>query len=116
MQIVCTIEQLYDKATNAVQMNGRMGEWVRASVGVRRGCLLSPTAFNIFLKRMMYNALKEHDGKVCIGGFNITFTGLGLADNIDDVAEEEQELQVLLKVSTKPAQGIRWRSVLRRQY
>ena len=46
--LVRTIEQLYDKATSAVQMNGSIGEWFRTTVGERQGCLLSPTLFNIF--------------------------------------------------------------------
>ena len=46
--LVRTIEQLYDKATSAVQMNGSIGKWFRTTVGVRQGCLLSPTLFNIF--------------------------------------------------------------------
>ena len=33
--LVCTIEQLYGKATSAVQMNGSIGEWFRTTVGVR---------------------------------------------------------------------------------
>ena len=61
----------------------------------------------------MSDALEEHDGKVSIGGRNIT--NLRFADDIDALAEEEQELETLVeKVSTKPAQGIRWRSVQRR--
>ena len=40
-----TTEKLYDKATSAVQMNGSMGEWFRTAVGVRQGCLQSPTLF-----------------------------------------------------------------------
>ena len=59
-------------ATSAVQMNGRIGEWLRKTVGVRQGCLLSPTLFNIFLNWIMSDALEEHDGKVSIGGRNIT--------------------------------------------
>ena len=66
--LVRTIEQLYDKATSAVQMNGSIGEWLRTTVGVRQGCLVSPTLFNIFLERIMSDALEEHDGKVSIGG------------------------------------------------
>ena len=58
------IEQLYDKATSAVKMNGSIGKWVRTTVGVRQGCLLSPTLFNIFFERIMFDALEEHDGKV----------------------------------------------------
>ena len=47
-----TIEQLNDKATSAVQMNGSIGEWFRTTVGERQGCPLSPTCCNIFLERM----------------------------------------------------------------
>ena len=69
--LVCTIKQLYDKATSAVQMNGSIGEWFRTAVGVRQGCLLPPTLFNIFLERIMSDALEEHDRKVIIGAKNI---------------------------------------------
>ena len=93
--VVRTIEQLYDKATSAVQMNGSTGEWFRTTVGVRQGCLLSPTLFNIFLERIMSDALEENDGKVSIGGRNIT--NLRFADDIDALAEEEQELEALVE-------------------
>ena len=92
--LVRTIEQLYDKATSAVQMTGSIGEWFRTTVGVRQGCLLSPTLFSIFLERIMSDALEEHDGKVSIGGRNIT--NLRFSDDIDALAEEEQELEALL--------------------
>ena len=39
----------------------------------------------------MSDALEEHDGKVCIGGRNIT--NLRFADDKDALAEEEQELE-----------------------
>ena len=81
--LVRTIEQLYDKATSAVQINGSIGEWFRTTVGVRQGCLLSPTLFNSFLERIMSDALEEHDGKVSIGGRNIT--NLQFADDIESL-------------------------------
>ena len=43
----------------------------------------------------MPDALEEHDGKVSIGGRNIT--NLRFADDIDDLAEEEQELEALVE-------------------
>ena len=76
-------------------MYGRIGEWFRTTVGVRQGCLLSPTLFNSFLERIMSDALKEHDGKVNTGGRNIT--NLRFADDIDSLAEEEQELEALVE-------------------
>ena len=96
--LVRTIERLYDKATNAVQMNGSIGKWFRTTVGVRQGCPLSPilsnTLFNIFLERIMPDALEEHGGKISIGGRNNT--NLRFADDIDALAEEEQELEALV--------------------
>ena len=41
------------------------------------------------------DALEEHDGKVSIGGRNIT--NLWFANDIDAVAEEEQELEALVE-------------------
>ena len=61
--------------TSAVQTNGSMEEWSRTTVGVRQGCLLSPTLFNIFLTRVMPVALEEHDRKVSIGGKKLPICG-----------------------------------------
>ena len=43
----------------------------------------------------MSDALEEHDGKVSISGRNIT--SLRFADDIDALAEEEQELEALVE-------------------
>ena len=42
----------------------------------------------------MFDALEEHDGKVSIGGRNIT--NLRFADDIDALVEEEQELEAVV--------------------
>ena len=47
----------------------------------------------------MSDALEEHDGKISIGGRNIT--SLGFTGDIDTVAEEEQELETLVKSLNK---------------
>ena len=44
-----TIECLYNKATCGVYHDNNIGEWLRTTIGVCQGCLLSPTLFNIFL-------------------------------------------------------------------
>ena len=43
--LIKVTENLYSKATSAVYYNGCVGEWFRTTVGVRQGCLLSPTLF-----------------------------------------------------------------------
>ena len=93
--LVRTIEQLYDKATSAVQMDGSIGKLFRTTIEVRQGCLLSPTLFSVVLEWVISDALEEHDRKVSIGGRNIT--NLRFADDIDALAEEEQELEVLVE-------------------
>ena len=51
--LIRVIKSTYDKATSAVLFNSSIGDWFRTTVGVRQGCLLSPTLFNIFLERIM---------------------------------------------------------------
>ena len=95
--LVRAIEHLNDNAIN--QINGSTGEWFRTTVGIRQGCLLSPTLFNIFLERIVSDDLEEHDGEVSLGGRPIT--NLRFVDDIDALAEEEQELEVLAESLNK---------------
>ena len=46
--------------------------------------------FNIFLKRIMTDALEDHEGTVSIG--DRTITNLRFPDDIDGLAGEEEEL------------------------
>ena len=82
------IRNLHDKATSAVLFNSSRGDWFQTTAGVRQECLLSPTHFNIFLERIMTDALEDHEGTVSIGGR--TITSLCFADDIDGLAGEEE--------------------------
>ena len=77
-----------------VYLNGDIGDWFRTTVGVRHGCLLSPTLFNIFLERIMTDALEDHKGTVSIGGR--TITNLRFAGDIDGLAGKEEEVASLV--------------------
>ena len=92
--IILAIKNLYDKAQSAVLLNGSTGEWFRTAVGVRQGCLLSPTLFNIFLERIICEALDDHEGSASIGGRFIT--NFHFADDVVVNAEEEEEAGVLV--------------------
>ena len=90
VNLIHVIENLYNKTNSAVYLNGDIGDWFRTTVGVRQGCLLSQTLFNIFLERIMTDALEDHQGTVSIGGR--TITNLPFADDIDGLAGKEEEL------------------------
>ena len=51
--LVQVIKNLYNKTTSAVLFNSSVADWFRTTVGVRQGCLFSPTLFKIFLYRIM---------------------------------------------------------------
>ena len=92
--LVLTVESLYEKAQSTVLFNGNTGECFRTTVGIRQGCLLSTTLFNIFLERIMCEALDDHKGSVSIGGRFIT--NFRFADDLVVNAEEEKETGVVV--------------------
>ena len=93
--LIKLIQNLYNKATSADYLNNSIGDWFRTTVGVRQGCLLSPTLFNIFLERIMEDALEGHEGTVSIGGR--TVVNLWFADDIDGLEGKEEELVNLVE-------------------
>ena len=95
INLIRVIKNLYDKATSAAIFNSSRGGWFRTAGGVRQGCLISPALLNIFLERIMTDALEDHEGTVSIGGR--TITNLRFADDIDGIAGEEEELSNLVE-------------------
>ena len=97
--ILRAIKGLYNNSTSAVYKDGTIGDWFKTTVGVRQGCLLSPTLFNLFLEKIMTDALDGHVGSVSIGGRPIT--NLRFADDIDGLAGSEEELRQLVEILVK---------------
>ena len=89
------IKSLYYNSTSAVYKDGTIGDWIKTTVGVRQGCVLSPTLFNLFLEKIMTDALDGHVCSVSIGGRPIT--NLRFADDIDGLAGSEEELRQLVE-------------------
>ena len=88
--LIQAIQNLYNRAKSAVLYNNNIGEWFATKVGVRQGCLLSPTLFNLFLEMIMNVALEDHEGSVSIAGQ--TITNLRFADDIVGLAGTAEEL------------------------
>ena len=104
--IIEIIESLYSSSTSAVLINNVTGSFFNTTVGVRRGCLLSPVLFNIFLKQIMINTLDEYTSTISIGGQKIS--NLRFADDIDLIAGNNTELQDLTNrlVESSKAHGM----------
>ncbi|XP_035691264.1 uncharacterized protein LOC118426114 [Branchiostoma floridae] len=71
---------------------GEFSECFPTSVGVRQGCLLSPTLCNIFLENIMREALTPKESPVKLAGRIITH--LQFADDVDLIdgsAADQQE-------------------------
>ena len=60
LKLIEAIQSLYSKAESAVYSDGQIGEWFHTTTGVRQGCLLSPTLFNIMLEQIMNDALESY--------------------------------------------------------
>ena len=50
----------------SISMVAYVGDWFRTTVGVRKGYLLSPTLFSVFLERIMTDALEDHQGTAAL--------------------------------------------------
>ena len=58
--LINVVEQLHDSSTkvSVVFFNGYThGEWFEITVAVRQGCVLSSSLFNIFIDKIMTDAL-----------------------------------------------------------
>ena len=48
-KLIKVIQGLYEKSISVIYSEGNICEWFDTKIGVRQGCLLSPTLFNIML-------------------------------------------------------------------
>ena len=100
--ITLLIKSLYDSARSKVLSGDQYSEWFKTNIGVRQGCLLSPTFFNLFLERIMGEALEGYEGGVRCAGRKLT--DLRFADDIDlidETAEGISEVTRRLEVAAK---------------
>ena len=82
--VTTRLYNINDNLIRTTECLKNIGEWFRTTIGVRQGCLLSPTLFNIFLERIMADALENHEGTVSSG--SRTITNFRFADDIDGLA------------------------------
>jgi hypothetical protein len=92
------IRNLYLKQEITVKVGSSESEKCIIGRGVRQGCCLSPTLFNIYLEEIIRECVDGDQG-VCIGGRRIVC--IRFADDMALVAESRQELgSILGRLST----------------
>ena len=87
------IKSLYKSSTSAILLDNIKCDYIKTTVGVRQGCLLSPILFNIYLEKIMSDTLTDHHSSISIGGR--TISNLRFADDIDIISGTNCELQKL---------------------
>ena len=93
--LTCLLRNLYAGQEATVRTGHGTTDWFQIGKGVRRGCILSSSLFNLYAVYIMRNAgLDEAQAGIKIDGRNIN--NLRYADDTTLMAESEEELKSLL--------------------
>ena len=93
--LTCLLRNLYAGQEATVRIGRGTRDWFQIGKGVRQGCILSPSLFNLYAEDIMRNArLEEAQARIKIAGRNIN--NLRYADDTTLMAESEEELKSLL--------------------
>ena len=90
-ELLNTLEELYRNTTARVRKADIVTENFETTRGVIQGCPLSPHLFNLYLERVMLEALEGEEAGVEIVGIRINY--LRYADDIVVIAETVEDLQ-----------------------
>src|SRR6218665_2300504 len=91
--IINILTKLYSRQKARVKVAETMSTEFIIRRGVRQGCVLSPTLFNIVAEMVKRKTLEGYEGGVHVGGRRIT--NLRYADDIILVENSMEDLQTL---------------------
>ena len=95
--LTCLLRNLYAGQEATVRTGHGTTDWFQIGKGVRQGCILSPSLFNLYAEYIMQNArLKEAQPGIKIAGRNIN--NLRYADDTTLMAESKELKSLLVKV------------------
>ena len=93
--LTCLLRNLYAGQEATVRTGHGTTDWFQIGKGVRQGCILSPSLFNLYAEYIMRNpGLEEAQAGIKTAGRNIN--NLRYADDTTLMAESEEELKSLL--------------------
>ena len=95
--LICLLRNLYAGQEATVRTGHGTTDWFQIGRGVRQGCILSPSLFNLYAEYIMRNAgLEETQAGIKIAGRNVS--NLRYADDTTLMAESEVLKSLLMKV------------------
>ena len=95
--LTCLLRNLYADQEAPVRTGHGTTDWFQIGKGVRQGCILSPSLFNLYAEYIMRNAgLEETQTGIKIARRNIN--NLRYADDTTLMAESEELQSLLMKV------------------
>ena len=87
------LQNIYREVRSCVDVSGERTEWVASQVGVRQGCVISPTLFSVFINAMAMEIREMTEG---IKWGAKTFNVLLFADDLVLTAEKEEDMTRML--------------------
>ena len=103
--LTCLLRNLYAGQEATVRTGHGVTDWFQIGKGLRQGCILSPSLFNLYAEYSMRNAgLDEAQAGIKIARRNIN--DLRYADDTTLMAERDEELKNLLMKVKEESQKV----------
>ena len=91
-QLIAVLQSLYNRTSITLDLNGRLTEDIPTNKGVRQGCPISPTLFNIYIDDVLRLWKTKVDSGIQLQG-DIYVNSLLYADDKVIIQETEDQLQ-----------------------
>ncbi|KAI8518904.1 hypothetical protein Bbelb_021610 [Branchiostoma belcheri] len=103
-KLVHLLSLLYSNTSSRVKVNGLLSDSFVIKSGVRQGCVLAPTIFNVAIDHVMGRTVEQCNCGASFGDF--TVTDLDFADDVAILAEVLEVLQLALQAMDTETQPL----------
>ena len=106
-EVVQVIRKLYEDNEVKFTIGDVSTGWLKNNIGVRQGCVISPTLFNIYVEELLAR-IKLSGKRVKVGDRRLGC--LAYADDIVLMTESKEDMEEVLQVASM--YGREWNSAL----
>ena len=103
-KIIVLIQSLYSGSASAVRIGGALSEYFSVATGVRQGCVLAPSLFNVCMDWVLGQTVKQGFRGASFG--KEVFTDLDFADDAVIFAETLESLVLFLEALGKESEHL----------